>query len=54
MVFVNQGEDIIRRYLITENLELDHVVLNVLGELGRHYEVPCLLATFVFGSNGTP
>ena len=55
MVFVNQGEgvDIIRRYLTTENLELDHVVLDALGEFGRHYEVPGLPATFFIGRDGT-
>lgn len=55
VVFVNQGEgvDIIRRYLTAENLELDHVVLDALGEFGRHYEVPGLPATFFIGRDGT-
>lgn len=55
LVFVNQGEgaDIIRRFLKTENLELDHVVPDALGEFGRHYEVPGLPATFFIGRDGT-
>lgn len=54
LVFVNQGEgaDVIQRFLTTENLELDHVVLDSLGEFGRHYEVPGLPATFFIGSDG--
>lgn len=41
VVFVNQGEgvDIIRRHLATENHELDHVVLDALGEFGRQPSV---------------
>ncbi|MFC0220498.1 prolipoprotein diacylglyceryl transferase family protein [Pseudochelatococcus lubricantis] len=55
LVFVNQGEgaEIIQRYLMAENLVLDHVVLDGLGEFGRHYEVPGLPATFFIGSDGT-
>ncbi|MBV2143471.1 TlpA family protein disulfide reductase [Falsochrobactrum sp. TDYN1] len=54
LVFVNQGEGVeaIRRYLETENLELEHVVLDTLGEFGRHYGVPGLPATFFIGSDG--
>lgn len=54
LVFVNQGEgqDIIRRYLTDENLDLEHVILDGLGEFGRHYEVPGLPATFFIGSDG--
>ena len=55
LVFVNQGEgaDIIRRFLETENLELDHVVLDALGEFGRHYNAPGLPATFFIARDGT-
>jgi len=54
LVFVNQGEgqEIIQRYLTAENLDLEHVVLDGLGEFGRHYEVPGLPATFFIGSDG--
>lgn len=47
-MFVNQGEgaDVIQRFLMTENLELDHVVLDPLGEFERHYEVSGLPAPF--------
>jgi len=53
-VFVNQGEgmNVIERYLAAENLELDHVVLDALGEFGRHYEAPGLPATLFIGSDG--
>ena len=55
LVFVNQGEgaDIVRRFLDSENLKLDHVVLDSLGEFGRHYSVPGLPATFFIGRDGT-
>jgi thiol-disulfide isomerase/thioredoxin len=55
LVFVNQGEgqEIIQRYLTAENLELEHVVLDGLGEFGRHYEVPGLPATLFLKSDGT-
>lgn len=54
LVFVNQGEgqEIIQRYLTAENLDLEHVILDGLGEFGRHYEVPGLPATFFIGSDG--
>lgn len=54
LVFVNQGEgqEIIERYLTAENLDLEHVILDGLGEFGRHYEVPGLPATFFIGSDG--
>ncbi|TWG95901.1 thiol-disulfide isomerase/thioredoxin [Mesorhizobium sp. J18] len=54
-VFVNQGEgrEAIDRYLKTENLKLDHVALDSLGEFGRHYAVPGLPATLFIGSDGT-
>lgn len=53
-VFVNQGEgmSVVERYLAAENLELDHVVLDSLGEFGRHYEAPGLPATLFIGSDG--
>lgn len=53
-MFVNQGEgaDVIQRFLMTENLELDHVVLDPLGEFERHYEVSGLPAPFSIGSDG--
>ncbi len=54
LIFVNQGEgaDIVARFLDSENLELDHVVLDGLGEFGRHYGAPGLPATFFVGSDG--
>jgi thiol-disulfide isomerase/thioredoxin len=54
IVFVNQGEgqDMVRRYLTAENLELEHLVLDGLGEFARHYKVPGLPATFFIGSDG--
>ena len=54
LVFVNQGEgaEVVRRFLDRENLKLDHVVLDGLGEFGRHYGVPSLPATFFIGSDG--
>ena len=54
LVFVNQGEgaDVVRRFLDSENLELDHVVLDGFGEFGRHYGAPGLPATFFVGSDG--
>ncbi|MDI6028465.1 TlpA disulfide reductase family protein [Corticibacterium sp. UT-5YL-CI-8] len=53
-IFVNQGEaaQVIQRYLNAENLELDHIVLDGLGEFGRHYAVPGLPATLFIGSDG--
>jgi thiol-disulfide isomerase/thioredoxin len=55
LVFVNQGEgaDIVRNFLNAENLDLDHVVLDSLGEFGRHYGAPGLPATFFIGRDGT-
>lgn len=54
LVFVNQGEGVesIRRYLAAEKLEIDDVVVDVLGEFGRHYEVPGLPATLFIGRDG--
>lgn len=54
LIFVNQGEsaEIVQRYLAAGNLELDHVVLDTLGEFGRHYDVPGLPATFFVGRDG--
>ncbi|PRD40731.1 redoxin [Phyllobacterium phragmitis] len=54
-IFVNQGEgrNVINRYLATERLELDHVVLDSLGRFGRHYASPGLPATLFIGSDGT-
>ncbi len=54
LVFVNQGEgvDVIRRFLEAENLQLDHVVLDTLGEFRRHYEAPGLPATFFITRDG--
>lgn len=53
-IFVNQGEGraLIERYLADENLALDHVVQDSLGEFGRHYEVPGLPATLFVNSEG--
>lgn len=54
LVFVNQGEgaQIVERYLAAQGLDLDHLVLDPLGEFGRHYAVPGLPATFFIGSDG--
>lgn len=54
LIFVNQGEgaEIIQRYLTAESLALGHVVLDALGEFGRHYGVPGLPATLFIGSDG--
>ena len=53
-VFVNQGEsrEIVDRYLKAENLVLDHVVLDFLGEFGRNYKIPGLPATLFINSRG--
>lgn len=53
-VFVNQGEgtELIEQFLTAENLELDHVVLDTLGEFGQHYGVRGLPATLFIGSDG--
>jgi thiol-disulfide isomerase/thioredoxin len=53
-VFVNQGEaaPTIRQYLDAEGLVLDQVVLDGLGEFGRHYTVPGLPATLFIGADG--
>lgn len=53
-VFANQGEDAprIRRYLSEENLLLPNVLMDGLGELGRHYEAPGLPATLFVGADG--
>ncbi|MFC5386517.1 prolipoprotein diacylglyceryl transferase family protein [Aquamicrobium segne] len=55
LVFINQGEgvDIIRGFLEAENLELDHVVLDTLGEFRRHYKAPGLPATLFIARDGT-
>ncbi|MCO6388516.1 TlpA disulfide reductase family protein [Aliihoeflea sp. 40Bstr573] len=53
-VFANQGEDAsrIRRYLSQENLLLPNVLIDGLGELGRHYSAPGLPATLFVGEDG--
>lgn len=53
-VFVNQGESrqTIQNYLTAENLELNGVVLDGLGEFARHYAVPGLPATLFIGTDG--
>lgn len=53
-VFANQGEDVprIRRYLSQEGLLLPNVLIDGLGELGRHYKAPGLPATIFVGADG--
>ena len=53
-VFANQGEDAprIRRYLSQEGLLLPNVLMDGLGELGRHYRAPGLPATLFVGADG--
>lgn len=53
-VFANQGEDAprIRRYLSHEGLLLPNVLMDGLGELGRHYGAPGLPATLFVGADG--
>ncbi|MFN4271287.1 MAG: prolipoprotein diacylglyceryl transferase family protein [Aliihoeflea sp.] len=54
-VFANQGEDQarIRQYLSREQLLLPNVLLDGLGELGRHYHAIGLPATLFIDSEGT-
>jgi thiol-disulfide isomerase/thioredoxin len=54
-VFANQGEDParIRNYLSRENLLLPNVLLDGLGELGRHYRAVGLPATLFIDADGT-
>ena len=53
-VFANQGEDAprIRRYLSQAGLLLPNVLMDGLGELGRHYKAPGLPATLFVGADG--
>lgn len=53
-VFVNQGEgrEAVNRYLTKEGLVLDRVVLDSLGEFGRHYKAPGLPATLFVDNKG--
>lgn len=53
-VFANQGEDAprIRSYLSQEGLLLPNVLIDGLGELGRHYKAPGLPATLFVGADG--
>ena len=53
-VFANQGEDAsrIRRYLSQEGLLLPNVLMDGLGELGRHYRAPGLPATMFVDADG--
>lgn len=53
-VFVNQGEGqaAVETYLSGEGLELQHVLLDSLGQFGRNYAVPGLPATLFIGSDG--
>ncbi|WP_026381618.1 TlpA disulfide reductase family protein [Afifella pfennigii] len=53
-VFVNQGEgrETIERYLTSENLRLDHIIVDSLGEFGRHYAARGLPATLFIGPDG--
>lgn len=54
-VFANQGEDQarIRNYLSREDLLLPNVLLDGLGELGRHYRAVGLPATLFIDADGT-
>lgn len=53
-VFANQGEDAarIRTYLSQEGLLLPNVLMDGLGELGRHYKAPGLPATLFVDADG--
>ncbi len=53
-VFANQGESLapIKRYLTENGISLDLVLLDSLGELGRHYGAPGLPATLFVGADG--
>ncbi|MFH1796349.1 MAG: TlpA disulfide reductase family protein [Pseudomonadota bacterium] len=53
-VFANQGEDAprIRTYLLQQGLPLPNVLMDGLGELGRHYKAPGLPATLFVGADG--
>ncbi|HWJ87710.1 MAG TPA: TlpA disulfide reductase family protein [Pelagibacterium sp.] len=53
-IFVNQGESaaMIEQFLASENLDLDHVVLDSFGEFGRHYDAPGLPATLFIDNEG--
>lgn len=54
-VFANQGEDParIRNYLSREDLLLPNMLLDGLGELGRHYRAVGLPATLFIDADGT-
>ncbi|UXS05406.1 TlpA disulfide reductase family protein [Agrobacterium tumefaciens] len=54
-LFVNQGEGRteIDRYLNHENILLEHVLLDPLGQFSRNYKVPGLPATLFVGGDGT-
>lgn len=54
-VFANQGEDAprIRSYLAREGLLLPNVLLDGLGQLGRHYGAMGLPATLFIDADGT-
>lgn len=54
-VFANQGEDAarIRTYLAQEGLQLPNVLLDGLGELGRHYGAMGLPSTLFIDADGT-
>ncbi len=53
-VFVNQGEgrEAIETYLTAENIALDTVLLDSLGQFGMTYAVPGLPATLFIGADG--
>lgn len=53
-VFANQGEDAatIRNFLDRQQIHLPLVLLDSLGELGRHYRAPGLPATLFISADG--
>ena len=54
IVFVNQGEgdEVIEQFLTEEGLDLDHVVVDALGEFGQHYNARGLPTTLFIGRDG--
>lgn len=54
IVFVNQGEgaEVIEQFLAAESLELDHVIVDALGEFGQHYNARGLPMTLFITGGG--
>lgn len=55
LVFVNQGEgqEVIKQYLASENLQIERMVLDPVGAFGQHYGAVGLPATLFIDSDGT-